>query len=152
MLKADLDNVIKLVEPLIIDEGYELVDIEFKNESIGWVLRVYIDKEGGVNVDDCAALSREMSNLLDVEDISPNRYNLEVSSPGLNRPLRKREHFEKVIGERIKLRTRQPIEGARNFKAKLIEVSDSSILIDDDIKQTQIEFDNIEKANLIYNF
>jgi ribosome maturation factor RimP len=152
MKKISTDSIIDVVEPLIVDEGYELIDLEFKNEERGWRLRVFIDKEGGVTLDDCARLSREMGNLLDVEDILPMSYNLEVSSPGLNRPLRKKEHFQSMIGEKIKVKTKLPIENQRNFKAELLKVSDDFILIRNEVKEVEIGFDNIEKANLIYNF
>ena len=152
MENVDIDKIIGLIDPVIVDEGFETIDVEFKNEQIGWVLRVYIDKEGGVNVGDCAAISREVSNLLDVEEAISVPYNLEISSPGLNRPLRKKEHFQKVISERIKVKTKLPVENARNFKAKLVEVGDSWIKIDDGVKETKIESDNILKANLIYEF
>lgn len=152
MLKVTIEAVIELIEPFLAHEGYELVDAEFKNEQRGWMLRVYVDKVGGVNLDDCATISREMGNMLDVEDIIPQKYYLEVSSPGLNRPLRLKEHFEKVLGSRIKVKTKLPIEGQRNFKVTLKAVSGDSITVDDERKDTIIDINNIEKANLIYNF
>ncbi|MFC1856176.1 ribosome maturation factor RimP [Thermodesulfobacteriota bacterium] len=147
-----IEKIIEFIEPFLSNEGYELVDAEMKNEQMGWTLRVYIDKEDGVNVDDCANISREMGNLLEVEDIIPHKYHLEISSPGLNRPLRKREHFLKVVGERVKVKAKLPVEGGRNFKATLAEVTDSTIKLDYDQKSIEVSLDNIEKANLIYNF
>jgi ribosome maturation factor RimP len=152
MVNIDIKKITELIDPVIDDEGFEIIDVEFNNEQLGWVLRVYIDKSGGVNVDDCAAISREVSNLLEVEDVIDVPYRLEISSPGLNRPLRKKEHFQKVTGKMIKVKTKLPIENAKNFKAKLVEVGDSWIKIDNGIKETQIELDNILKANLIYKF
>jgi len=152
MKRIEVEDIIGVLEPLLTSEGYELVDLEYKNEQMGWTVRVYIDKEGGVGIDDCTKVSREMSNLLDVEDIIPHKFHLEVSSPGLNRPLRKREHFLAVVGERIKVKSKLPIEGARNFKADLLEVLETSIVVDDGIKRTEIDIDNIDKANLIYKF
>jgi len=152
MLKVTIDAIIDVIEPFLEHEGYELVDAEFKNEQRGWVLRVYVDKEGGVNIDDCAGLSREMGNLLDVEDVIPQKYSLEVSSPGLSRPLRKKEHFDRVVGEQIKVKTHMPIEGQRNFKAKLVSVSEDTITVEDERKDTEIDISNIEKASLIYKY
>lgn len=152
MQRVNIDDVISILEPVIEDEGFELVDVEFTNEAMGWTLRAYIDKEGGVNVDDCAGISREVSNLLDVEDVIPCAFRLEISSPGLNRPLKKVEHFEKVIGKDVNVTTTAPIAGRRHFKTKLIDVADSSILVEDDGKTTRIDLDNIKKANLIFNF
>ncbi len=152
MREINLEEITKIIEPVVISEGYELVDIEFKRDQVAWVLRLYIDKAGGVTVDDCAQISREIYNLLEVEDAVSLNFSLEVSSPGLNRRLRKQEHFLKVIGCRVKVKTHEPVDGARNFKAELIEVTDDSILVDNGVKRSWITLDNIEKANLIYKF
>src|SRR6476659_9969093 len=103
----DTQKLIQLSEPVVAGQGYELVDLEFKNEPQvgGWVLRVFIDKPDGVSLDDCAAVSRELSAVLDVEDAIPIAYSLEVSSPGLNRPLKKAADFERFVGKKAKIRT-----------------------------------------------
>jgi len=108
-----LNDVKKLVEdvarPLTESLGLELVEIEYKREGRQMVLRLYIDRQGGVTLDDCAGLSRELSAILDVEDIVPGRYTLEVSSPGLNRPLKSRADYERHRGRLVKIRTFEPM-------------------------------------------
>ncbi len=108
-----LNDVIKLVEdvarPLTESLGLELVELEYKREGRHMVLRLYIDKQGGVTLDDCADVSRELSAILDVEDIVPGRYTLEVSSPGLNRPLRTRADYERHTGRLVKIKTFEPL-------------------------------------------
>ena len=157
LVKMDIKRIeektYNLLEDYLQSLGYELVFVEFTNENRGWVLRLYIDKEDGVNIDDCVKVSETVDPLLDVEDFIKASYNLEVSSPGVNRPLRKREHFEKVIGEKIKVVLKEPLENKRrNFKGKLIDVKSDSILME--VKNGDIEFllKDIKKANLIYKF
>ena len=101
-----VEQIEALVQPLLDDLGYELVDLEYRRERGGWTLRFYLDKEGGITLDDCAAASREVSTLLDVEDLIPNAYNLEVSSPGIERPLKKQKDFERFSGQRVTIKTR----------------------------------------------
>jgi len=99
------DRVRELARPIINDLGFELVDLEYKREGQGWILRFFIDKPGGVTLDDCALFSREVSLVLDVEDFIHQAYHLEVSSPGLDRPLKEPADFERFKGERIKVKT-----------------------------------------------
>ncbi len=152
MSNINIKKVIKLVEPVLENEGYELVDLECQNEHTGWVLRLFIDKKGGVNIDDCAGINRELGNILDVEDVITFKYRLEVSSPGLSRPLRKQKHFEKVIGEQVKVQTFELVDGAKNFKAKLVSVNNGTITLDNGVKQYTVDLENIKKASLIYKF
>jgi len=108
-----LTDVIQQIEhlalPLVDSLGMELVEIEYKREGRQMVLRLYIDKEGGITLDDCAAVSRELSAALDVEDILPEKYTLEVSSPGLNRPLKSPADFERYVGRLVKIKTCEPM-------------------------------------------
>jgi ribosome maturation factor RimP len=97
-------KVADLVDPILGELGFELVDVEYLSKHGRWVLRLYIDKEGGVTIDDCALVSREIGDLIDVKDIIRHEYVLEVSSPGLNRPLKKEKDFVWAIGKKIKLR------------------------------------------------
>ncbi|HOI15705.1 MAG TPA: ribosome maturation factor RimP [Geobacteraceae bacterium] len=99
------EQVEALARPLVSSLGMELVELEYKSEGRQMVLRLYIDKTGGVSLDDCAAVSRELAAVLDVEDTIPGRYTLEVSSPGLNRPLKTRSHFESYTGRLVKIKT-----------------------------------------------
>ena len=143
----------ELIEDYLESLGYEVVFVEFLTEQKGRVLRIYIDKENGVNIDDCVKVNDLISPILDVENFIKSSYNLEITSPGLNRPLRKKEHFCKVIGEKIKVILKEPIEENRkNFKGILIKVNDTSIILSLDNKEFDIPFKNIKKANLIYNF
>jgi len=106
LLKRSLvDELLDFVEPILEDFGYELVDLEFKQEGPEWFLRIFIDKEGGIGLEDCTSVSREVSAILEVEDIIDRAYRLEVSSPGLDRPLKKPEDFERFTGERIKVKS-----------------------------------------------
>jgi ribosome maturation factor RimP len=106
MAYNDVINQIEdLTRPLVSSFGLELVEVEFQSEGRQMVLRVYIDKEEGVTLDDCATVSKELSALLDVEDIIPGRYSLEVSSPGLNRPIKNRSDYERYTGRLVKIKT-----------------------------------------------
>ncbi len=115
--------------PLLKSEGISLVHIEYKLERGGWILRVYIDKEGGVTVEDCAHMSRELGQLLDVEDIIPTSYSLEVSSPGLDRPLKKEEDFIKYSGRRVRIKASDYVSGRRNFKGELLGLTDGEVMV-----------------------
>lgn len=146
MLTAELS---RLLEPGVRALGFELVDVELSGRGRHAVLRVYIDGPEGVTVDDCADVSRQLSGILDVEDPIPERYVLEVSSPGLDRPLTKREDFQRFIGEEVKVRTRRPLDGQRNFKGRLIDVERERVILDVGEKTMSLGFDSIEKARLI---
>ncbi len=155
------EQIADLVQPLLDDLGLELVDLEHKRESHGWTLRFFLDKEGGITLDDCADASREISSLLDVEDIIQTAYNLEVSSPGIERPLTKIEHFTRFIGEQVKIKTTlpmAPIDGSKpqkSFVGTLVGVEGDTIrlkLQGRAAAEFDITLDQIEKANLKFDF
>jgi len=160
MVKMNPKEIVKktydLIEKYIESLGYEVVSIEFLKDRKGWVLRIYIDKENGVTIDDCVKVSELVSPILDVEDYINFSYNLEVSSPGVNRPLRKVEHFEKVIGKEIKVTLEEGLEEynmRKNYKGILKEVKNGDILIIEiDKKDYKIPIKEIKKANLVYKF
>lgn len=156
MKPVDLTKLQSLVEPVVTGQGYELVDVEFKNELGAWILRVFIDNpraEGGVGLDDCAQVSRELSAVLDVEDAIPGHYSLEVSSPGLNRPLKKESDFRRFVGKKAKIRTRHPVgESRRNFSGTLVSVAEGKVKIDVGDQVCEVPVDDVEKANLVYEF
>ena len=129
-----------------------MVDAEYQREARGWVLRVYIDREGGVNIDDCAEVSRELGTLLEVRDLIPNSYILEVSSPGLTRPLKKLEDFQKYRNHLVKIKTFAPVEGRRNFKGKLLGVEGDLVQVEVDGRGYRIPQGSIAKANLEIEF
>ena len=110
-----------LTEAILAREGCELVDVEFRLEPEGWTLKLFIDKQGGVNLEDCQRVSHVVSTVLDVEDPIPHSYNLQVSSPGLNRPLKRDADFIAAQGKMVRLVTREPISGQRNFSGRLIK-------------------------------
>lgn len=155
------ERVEEIVLPLLSDLGLELVDIEYQREGRGWVLRLYLDKEGGITLDDCASASREISTLLDVEDVVGTAYNLEVSSPGLDRPLKKLEHFERFRGENAKIKTLVSCDPdnrghkRKTFNGILRGVQEGRILLEQSDKRGgEVAFDlkDIEKANLVFEF
>ena len=111
MAETVIEQIEKVSLPVIEELGLELVDVQFRREQRGWVLRLIIDKQDGVNLDDCAVVSREISQLLDIEDFIDQAYNLEVSSPGLNRPLKTMADFERFAGRKAKVKTSEPVEG-----------------------------------------
>lgn len=143
-------EVWKLVQPVVTAEGMDLVEVEYRRESQGWVLRLFIDQESGMSVDDCARMSDVVGDLLDVADVIPGRYHLEISSPGLNRPLRKLAHFLAQLGNVVELRTLIPIEGRRNFKGILREATPETITMECDGQVYGIPFSMLERARLRY--
>lgn len=139
-------------EPLIAAEGLELLDLEFVKEHGGWVLRLFIDKPGGtVGVEECAIASRAVDKALDVEDIIPHEYSLEVSSPGLNRPLKKLGHYEKVKGQQVRLKTFAPLfePPRKNFLGTLSDVSSDAVtVVVEGAGAFTIKLKDIARANL----
>lgn len=143
-----MEEVRQVVEPILESQGMELVDLEYRRESQGWVLRLYIDRQGGISVNDCAEASGEVGAVLEVRDLIPNPYVLEISSPGLSRPLKKREHFEKYQNRLVKIKTFEPVEGRRNFKGTLLGLEGESVRLEVEGRIYEIPFQNIAKANL----
>ena len=129
--------------------GMELVHLEMKREPVGWVLRLYIDKEGGITLDDCSRISRQVSTQLDVDDPFPHKYSLEVSSPGLDRPLIDDRDFEKFAGRVIRLSTREPVNGRRNYKGRLLGLYEGAVhlVLEGDV-EVAIPRDQVAKARL----
>lgn len=137
----------KLAEPVVKKHLFELVDVEYVKEGPNWYLRIYIDKPGGITIDDCKIVSEEVSDLLDKEDPIPQRYFLEVSSPGLERPLKKDSDFEKFKGELVEVRLFKAINGKKIYIGELIGLIDNKIVITLDNGET-IEFEK-EKVSLV---
>jgi len=141
-----------LCQPVAESYGLELVQVQYRREDHGWVLRILVDRPGGISVDECGELSREISDLLDVEDIIDNSYNLEVSSPGLDRPLVKPEDFGRFAGQEIMLKTTSPVEGRRNFKGLLAGIKDEIVMLEVEGKKYEINWSLVQKANLVPDF
>lgn len=144
-----VSRIWELATQIADGEAMEVIDVELRREGTraGRVLRLYLDKEGGPSVDDLGRVSRQLSELLDAQDIVEGSYTLEVSSPGINRPLKKPEHFQRFIGKRVRIRTGDMIDGRRSFLGILSEVSGDTIRIEVEGKSYQIPFSMIEKSN-----
>jgi ribosome maturation factor RimP len=143
-----------LAEPLASAHGLEVVDVQFRPENGRAMLRVLLDRpEGGVTIDELTRASRELGDVLDGHDAIPGRYQLECSSPGLNRPLVRPHHWSRAIGERVFVRTRAAIEGRRTFHGTVVETDGREALLQDpDAGAVRIELAEIEKANIEYDF
>ncbi len=145
-LRSELRGVL---EATLAALGFELVHAELAGSSRHPVLRVYMDSPAGVTVDDCARVSSQLGAVLDVEDRIDGPYTLEVSSPGLDRPLVTRADFKRFAGETIKVKMRQPLAGQRNFKGCLVGISGDHVVLDVENKKLDLVFDDIEKARLV---
>jgi len=145
-------EVAGLVEPILKDMSFELVDCEFLHSHGKWVLRLTIDKEGGVTIDDCARVSRELGDHIDVKDLVSHRYVFEVSSPGLDRPLKKEKDLLRALGKNIRVRTRAPIQGRRNFVGRLNNFGRGTLHMKVDEKDVALPWAEVERANLVYEY
>ncbi len=156
------DRTRRLLEPVILRDGFELVEVEWGREGGSWVLRLFVDRTGGVTVDDCQALSRTVEPILDAEDFIEPAYSLEVSSPGVDRPLRKPEDFQRFAGQRAHVKSYGPVEATapqggagtgprRNWTGILRGFRDGAVEIEVDGHLHRIPHDKIAKAHLEYD-
>ena len=147
-------QVRNLAEDLLLNLGFELVDLEFGQGEDNSLLRLYIDQEGGITLEDCTHVSRMLGALLDVEDPIPGRYTLEVSSPGLNRRLSRAKDFQTRLGETVKLTLLKPLDGRRRFKGVLLACQEDplTLSIEIDGETFIVPLDKTSKCNLVYNF
>ncbi|HEY7716284.1 MAG TPA: ribosome maturation factor RimP [Candidatus Binatia bacterium] len=148
-MDATVARIWELAAPLAEMQQMEIIDIELRREGSrsGRVLRLYLDKAGGPNMEDLSRVSRELSALLDEHDFIEGAYTLEVSSPGINRPLKQPEHFKRFIGKTVRVRTRDLVQGRRSFLGPLLEVRNDTIALDQDGTRIEIPFAVIEKSN-----
>lgn len=145
-------RLIALVEPVVTGLGYEFVGMELIGQGRQSVLRVYIDKEGGILVDDCSRVSHQVSGVLDVEDPIRGRFMLEISSPGLDRPLFTLEHFKRFVGAAIKLELNEATEdGQKRFRGEILEVDGDTIHVQVEDEEFEIPFALVNKARLVAN-
>jgi len=142
------ERLIALIEPVLARAGYELVELEYTSGRAHAVVRLYIDREAGVALDDCERVSREVSSLLDVEDPIPSAYTLEVSSPGFDRVLRTRAHFGRFLGSRVFVELKEPRAGRRRYTGKLLTVDESGIALEVDYLFIAMAITEIGKARL----
>jgi len=142
------DRLMVLLEPLLTRLGFELVELEYTAGRAHALVRLFIDKDGGVGLDDCERVSREVSSLLDVEDPIPSAYTLEVSSPGFDRVLRTEAHFGRFVGSRVFVELKEPREGRRRYTGTLLTVDAQGIALEVDREQVAVRFAEIGKARL----
>jgi len=142
-------SVIELIEPSLLAKGLELVDVEFKKEGKNWVLRVFIDKEGGVTLEDCQKISSLVGDLIEVEEVIEPAYTMEVSSPGLNRVLKKEKDFIRFSGKKICVQCHAPLNGRKKFTGILKDFKNQSIRLEVDGQLQIISINRVAKANLV---
>jgi ribosome maturation factor RimP len=157
-MATDIKQLMTICEAGLAAVGYDLVDLEYQNEPQGWVLRVFIDhpvdapKDDGLGVGithtDCGEASRHLGTVLDVEDPIDGAYRLEVSSPGINRPLRKERDFARFAGEKVKIQTDEMVEGRKNYKGRLLAAAEGVVTVEVDGKHYQLPLERIRKARL----
>ena len=142
----------QLLQPLVEDLGYEFVGLEHRSNPKNPSLVIYIDRPGGIAVEDCERVSREVAAVLDVEDPIPGHYDLEVSSPGLDRPLFTLEQFERFSGEVAQVSLFAPLDGRRKFKGEILGVQDGKVRLDQDGTEVELDMGNIAKARLVPDY
>src|SRR3989338_593132 len=147
---VSLESIEQFLNPLLSSMGYELVDVQWVTDNHGRTLRILVDRESGITLDHCSSLSREIGTNLDVQDFIPGKYYLEISSPGLDRPLKKKNDFKRFLGHTIYLQTKSPIEGRSRYKGLLEMVQEDKVLLEIDHKEYWVPFEEIAKANLVY--
>ena len=146
MTSEELRN---LLEPSVEALGYELIDLELRTGGRNGLMRLFIDGPKGIGLDDCEAVSRQVSTVLDVEDPIPGNYTLEVSSPGLDRALTKPAHFQRFTGEDVRIKLRTPVDGRRNFRGALRAADDESIEVEVDGQSHRLDIAAIASARLV---
>ena len=151
-VSSKLEQLQALLAPVIEALGYQCWGLEFLSQGRHSLLRIYIDHADGILVEDCEKVSRQISGVLDVEDPISNEYTLEVSSPGMDRPLFTLEQFAKHAGELVKIKLRSPYEGRRNFQGPLRGVEDQDVVVLVDEHEYLLPIDLIEKANIVPRF
>ena len=149
MMSSRERRICDLLEPSVRGLGYELVGVEHEPCGPGSVLRVFIDRDGGVSIDDCERASRQVGAVLDVEDPIPESYVLEVSSPGIDRPLLSEAHFVRFAGCTVRLRTTQPMDGRRRWTGRLIGCRKGNVVVREGEEDRLIPLDLVGKANLV---
>jgi len=141
-----------LLQPLVEDLGYEFVGMEQRRDPRNSVLVIYIDQPGGISVDDCEKVSREAAALLDVEDPIPGHYSLEISSPGLDRPLFTLEQFDRFRGEKVTVSLYAPVDGRRKFSGEILGAAEGCVRLAVDGAEVVLEMANIAKARLVPDY
>jgi len=151
-VSAKMNQLQELIEPSVVALGYQLWGIEMLSQGRHSMLRIYIDAEEGIDVEDCAKVSRQVSGIMDVEDPISGEYTLEVSSPGMDRPLFTLEQYRAYIGHVVQLKLRMPFDGRRKFKGVLNGIEDEDVVLIVDQDEYLLPVDHIEKANIVPQF
>lgn len=146
-----VDKIKRIIEPLLEENGLEVVDVEYRREPIGMVLRVFIDRPEGVDIEACSDASALIERKLDETDVIQSAFNLEVSSPGLERPLVKPEHYRRFVGSPVRLRTKEPVDRRRKYEGRLARADDDSFVLETDEGEKEFKYSEIAKANLIFS-
>lgn len=146
------DKLVQIIEPAVTALGFELIGVEYLAQGRHSLLRVYIDHEDGITVDDCGEVSHQVSAVLDVEDPIRGEYTLEVSSPGLDRPLFTLEHYVRFTDNLAEIRLHAPMDGRRKFKGRIVGVEEDEVIVEVDGETFRLAFGNIEKANLVHEW
>lgn len=152
MKQTVAERVWEIAEPLVEDEGLEIVDVEYRREPGGMILRLFVDREGGVNLDDLTRVSRQLGDLLDAHDVVPGSYILETSSPGINRRLRRPDHFSRYVGKKVRVKLTTPRDGRRVFVGTLEAVDEGGVTVSDNTGKHAIAFAEIAQANYEADF
>ena len=149
MAKQQVEDAVEaIVQELLKDQDViELVDVEYVKEH-DWYLRVYIDKEGGIDIEDCQALSEKLEEVLDKGNVVPDSYILEVSSPGIDRPLRTEQHFARYAGQQAVVKLAHPIDGRSNFTGTIVSADGGNVVMDVDGQQAVLPIDQMKRAHL----
>ena len=147
-MRMGAEKLRALLEPTVEGLGYELVHLEFGSQGGDQILRFYIDAPGGIQIDDCELVSRQLSAVLDVEDPVDREYMLEVSSPGLDRPLAKPSHFQRFVGEKVRVVMQEYVLGRRRFTGQLVEATDSFAVVEVDGESYELIYSEIDSARL----
>ena len=144
-----------ILQPILERHSFELVDVEYVKEGADWYLRAYIDKEGGISINDCEAVSRELEQHLDEEDFIQGAYILEVSSPGLTRPLKKERDYVRNLGKPVEVHTYKPLDGAKEFIGDLLRYDDDTVVLDigpESVQEMEIPRSNISIIKQYFEF
>ncbi len=147
-----VESIIEISEPILKDEGLELVDVEYKKLGKTWTLRVFIDSKQGVTVDNCQKVSRQISDLIEIDDLISNPFLLEVSSPGLDRPLKKEKDFLRFKNKVVQVKTFSPMENRKKFQGTIQDCKNQILFLDEKGVSIEIALDKISKAKPIIEF
>lgn len=148
-MRRDAAKFRRILAPVVESMGYELFGVEFAYGKSNASLRIYIDRPSGISIADCEQVSRQVSGMLDVEDVIPSHYVLEVSSPGLDRPLFEAEHFIRFRGHRVRMQLVAPFKGRRNVVGCILGLESNEVIIDSDGEAFSVPLENVKKARLI---